>query len=123
FIAASAVSLQAGAIRALRAAGYEGALYGMTNAATRDLLDAAGPEAEGLKAPAILNPDDLQTTHPRLAEIVAPIGGLKNFGSFMGAQAMAILFDGLKSNPANGIELAQAIENAGPIVGYAAAPV
>ena len=122
YLVMSGADLTAASLRALDNAGFDGGLYGTAGVVQKALLDAAGRSADGLVAGALVNPDEPSAT-AKLAKLMEPLGGIKNHGNWTGAQGIAILLTGLESEPASGEELAEAIEQAGPIEGYAAAPV
>lgn len=122
YMMTSAVAVADSLLGALKDRRYDGSLYGTAGTVQSALTEGAGGAAEGFIAPALVNPDDA-SARPRLQELMKPLGGVKNHGNFTAAQAFAVLQAGLEAKPADGAAFAAAVEKAGPIEGYAAAPV
>lgn len=122
YVIASSLNLTASVARSLVDLGYDGQLYANAGAAQTALLDTAGEAIEGMVAAALINPSDPSAT-PKLAELLESAGGIRGYGSLLGANGMATIAAGLESDPKNGDELAQALLEASPIEGYGIAPL
>lgn len=122
YLITSSVDLAASVARSLKDVGYDGQLYGSAGIAQRSLIETAGDAVEGMTLAALINPDDASAT-PDLAALLESAGGIKGFGSLLGANAIAVIAEGLKADPADSKELADAILEAGSIKGYGVAPM
>ena len=113
----------AGALmRAVRDAGMDQPIYGLAGIVQTATVEAGGEAANGLIAPALVNPDDVGPL-AALFDLLEAKGGVEGFGALLGANAMAGVVAGLKSGATDGASLRDAMEKTGPIEGYAAAPI
>lgn len=122
YLITSSVNLASSVARSLKNIDYGGQLYGSAGITQRSLIETAGDAVEGMILAALINPDDASAT-PELAALLADAGGIQGFGSLLGANAIAVIAEGLKADPASSKELAEAILEAGTIRGYGVAPM
>ena len=109
-------------LRAIRGSGVNVPVYGLAGIVQHATLEAAGPAANGLIAPALVNPD-APGKLTDLFSLMRGRGGVEGFGALLGANAMAAVIEAVKAGATDGESLQKKIKALGPIEGYAAAPI